>query len=290
MESNLQLQNRNKFSPLHLYTPSHGSEDHRKGKGKGEQKQQEAKRIQANFSSVSGGDLRCAGKMAPAKSGERASSFAMACSLLSRYVRENGAAAGELGLGIRAEADVQRTPADGDKGAARKEAMDLFPQNAGFGSEAAVQEGPDAREQEKRQLTIFYGGKVLVFNDFPAEKAKDLMQLASKGTSAAQNSGLLPSSTTATVTDSTKVTSLPAQPNAVINSQKNAADIPQAPKASLRRFLEKRKDRLSATAPYQGSPSDATPVKKETPESQPWLGLGPQIANPDLSLRQECNQ
>lgn len=27
----------------------------------------------------------------------------MACSLLSRYVRENGAAAGELGLGIRGE-------------------------------------------------------------------------------------------------------------------------------------------------------------------------------------------
>lgn len=41
-------------------------------------------------------------KMASAKSGERgSSSFAMACSLLSRYVRQNGAAAGELGLGIR---------------------------------------------------------------------------------------------------------------------------------------------------------------------------------------------
>ncbi|KAF0901598.1 hypothetical protein E2562_003569 [Oryza meyeriana var. granulata] len=46
--------------------------------------------------------------MASAKTGERASSFAMACSLLSRYVRQNGAAAGELGLGIRGEADAQK--------------------------------------------------------------------------------------------------------------------------------------------------------------------------------------
>jgi hypothetical protein len=40
---------------------------------------------------------------------ERASSFAMACSLLSRYVRENGAAAGELGLGIRGEPCVSES-------------------------------------------------------------------------------------------------------------------------------------------------------------------------------------
>lgn len=78
------------------------------------------------------------------------------------------------------------------------------------------------REQEKRQLTIVYGGKVLVFDDFPSEKAKDLMQMASKGASAVQSSGLLPSSATATVTDSTKV-SMPAPPAAVVNAGKNAA-------------------------------------------------------------------
>jgi jasmonate ZIM domain-containing protein len=32
---------------------------------------------------------------------EGTSSFAMACNLLSRYVKQNGAAAGELGLGIK---------------------------------------------------------------------------------------------------------------------------------------------------------------------------------------------
>ncbi|KAF8698712.1 hypothetical protein HU200_034964 [Digitaria exilis] len=225
--------------------------------------------------------------MAPAKSMERASSFAMACNLLSRYVRENGPAAGELGLGIRAEAaEAQKTSADAEKG---KETMDLFPQNTGFGSDASCLSMTLLREKEKRQLTIFYAGKVLVFDDFPAEKAKDLMQMAGKGASVAQDSGSLPLPTVATVTDSTKVAAVPAAPIPVVSAQRNAADIPQAPKASLRRFLEKRKDRLTAKAPYQGSPSDATPVKKEMPESQPWLGLGPQTANPDLSLRWEHN-
>ena len=42
---------------------------------------------------------------ASARQGERASSFAMACSLLSRYVRQNGAAPAELGLGISSKGE-----------------------------------------------------------------------------------------------------------------------------------------------------------------------------------------
>ncbi|ONM53554.1 nucleic acid binding [Zea mays] len=60
-------------------------------------------------------------------------------------------------------------------------------------------------------------------------------------------------------------------------------DMPITRKASLHRFLEKRKDRLNANGPYQTSPSDAAPVKKE-PESQAWLGLGPNAVKSNLNL------
>jgi len=81
------------------------------------------------------------------------------------------------------------------------------------------------REKEKHQLTIFYAGKVLVFDNFPAEKANDLMQMAGKGASVSQNSGLLPSPGVAAVnvTDSTKVAAVPAAPIPLVSAQKYAA-------------------------------------------------------------------
>lgn len=44
-------------------------------------------------------------------------------------------------------------------------------------------------------------------------------------------------------------------------------DLPIARKASLTRFLEKRKDRITARAPY-GSPAVTKPA-----ETKSWLGL-----------------
>ncbi|KAM0872593.1 hypothetical protein ACQ4PT_038613 [Festuca glaucescens] len=143
--------------------------------------------------------------------------------------------------------------------------MELFPQSFGLGvvQDAAA---PDAtREQEKQQLTIFYGGKVLEFNDFPADKAKGLMQMAGKGNPVIQN-------VSAPVTVTKVQAAAPALESSLPAAQVDAHK-PAHWKASLHRFLEKRKDRLHAKAPYQDSPSDATPVKKE-PENQAWLGHG----------------
>nr|CAD1832292.1 unnamed protein product [Ananas comosus var. bracteatus] len=96
---------------------------------------------------------------------------------------------------------------------------------------------------------------------------------------------------TPTVAPSPATSSLAVQANnAPKPAQPNLSDLPLVRKASLHRFLEKRKDRLNAKAPYQvtASPLAAAPTKKE--ESESWLGLGPQVPRPSLSLSSEGTQ
>ncbi|KAL0909480.1 hypothetical protein M5K25_020354 [Dendrobium thyrsiflorum] len=223
------------------------------------------------------------------------SSFSLTCSLLSQYIKEKGCPA-DLGLGrptrlldpaVIGKPEAYRPPttmsllpgvdASGDDMAGEKDDV------SALNSTKSVELFPlqPAKQPEKAQLTIFYGGKVLVFDNFPAEKAQDLMQLASKGSGlGVQNFSLTPPSTPADLPSCPAPSNPPASfpPRA----QPSFSDLPIARKASLHRFLEKRKDRITAKAPYQLSSSEgsksAVSVKKEE-ICQPWLGLGPQISN-----------
>ncbi|KAJ3673661.1 hypothetical protein LUZ60_005653 [Juncus effusus] len=216
-----------------------------------------------------------------AKIGEK-TSFTVACGLLSQLVREKGNLA-NLNLGSN---EVSRTPKtmnlfpglDDSSEKMEKELqkenhanenildskknenleMELFPRNSVFSNDKE-----ESKESNAAQLTIFYGGKVLVFENCPSEKAKDLMELATKSISIPHSSSSTP-------------TQIQIHTEAPKSTQPTTSDLPIMRKASLQRFLAKRKDRISEKAPYQvpDSPIVAS-VKKVKNES--WLGLGPNV-------------
>ncbi|KAK9275681.1 hypothetical protein L1049_022948 [Liquidambar formosana] len=213
------------------------------------------------------------------------SMFSHTCSLLREYLKERPL--GELSRGMALGLDgngnpesfrpagatttinlfptIENPPAIPARNMAKPrnlKSMDLFPQQAGFGSSVLKEDAPkmvdysmnksSTTEPEKAQMTIFYAGQVLVFNDFPAEKAKEVMLLASMGSSknpsafstdsvknSADSGSLIPSSSTVVP----KLGNNSVQERNQQPPQPIVCDLPIARKASLTRFLEKRKDR-----------------------------------------------
>ncbi|KAG5061353.1 hypothetical protein AAZX31_01G190700 [Glycine max] len=148
-----------------------------------------------------------------------------------------------------------------------------------------------SKEPRGSQMTIFYGGQVLVLDDIQADKAKDIMSFAGKGMSQNQNdcAYTFPATTSATpsrpfpflmniipTTANNSVQDHPQTPSKPV-----ICDLPLARKASLHRFLEKRKDRIAARAPYQTSNHMA--ALNKLAESKPWLTLAPKSPQQDES-------
>ncbi|KAL6883354.1 hypothetical protein ACP4OV_010768 [Aristida adscensionis] len=143
--------------------------------------------------------------------------FAAACGVLSRYVR--AAAAAEA-----PEAEARPPPAV---------AVALLPLMPG----ADVPALAPAQQEEDHEagpapapapLTIFYGGRVVVLDDVPADRAAELLRLAAAA--AGSNGGARVPAVAAAAGD----------------------DLPMARKASLQRFMEKRRCRVAARAsPYR---------------------------------------
>ncbi|KAF8034001.1 hypothetical protein BT93_C0316 [Corymbia citriodora subsp. variegata] len=252
------------------------------------------------------------------------SSFSHTCSLLSQYLKEKGSF-GDLSLGISPAADATGAPGmsrqaastmnlfpvcEGARNAESRniEFMDLFPQKAGFGStkEDASKMNSSSlskKEPETAQMTIFYAGQVIVLNDFPADKAKEVILAASKASSLNQHRAAAPNLAKSKPARAPSYAKIPVESGVVVSSNPSpvpalsanaiqehvrrpteplACDLPIARRASLHRFLEKRKDRLTARAPYlmnspttsSGSAAAAPPKPAET---KPWLGLAAQL-------------
>lgn len=190
--------------------------------------------------------------------------FAVTCGLLRQYMREQGGngarclAPAAVAVGLMPAAPPEDAAADHQAPLAETTTttvLELFPQQAGTLKD-------DQQSQRKRKLvimepaeraplTIFYGGKMVVFDDFPAEKAEEIMQLAGSG-------------------------STPAGAQNALGQPSSLTDMPLARKVSLKRFLEKRKNRLTAADPYppaevasESTSTTTKPVVKE--ESAPWV-------------------
>lgn len=174
--------------------------------------------------------------MAMAASAESKSRrFALACGVLSQYVKA------EQKLSQSTAAPRATTT------------LSLMP-GADVGHEQE-QEQASTTEQAQAQapLTIFYGGRMVVFEDFPAEKAAEVMRMA------------------ATAGASAPAPVAPVAPAL-------GGDMPIMRKASLQRFFEKRKDRLGArqAAPYARPAAAAakdSSEKSSSSSSSSWLGL-----------------
>ncbi|RID45805.1 hypothetical protein BRARA_I02503 [Brassica rapa] len=118
----------------------------------------------------------------------RKSSFSQTCSRLSQSLKENDSF-GDLSLGMSCKPEVNAAPMETAQDVKPK---NLFPRQPSFSSSSSslpmkedvlkMTQTTTTRYPQTAPLTIFYNGEVIVFSDFSAEKAKEVMDLASKGT------------------------------------------------------------------------------------------------------------
>ncbi|KAJ0091396.1 hypothetical protein Patl1_13628 [Pistacia atlantica] len=260
------------------------------------------------------------------------SSFSQTCSLLSQYLKERGGF-GDLSLGMsctieaNGTSEAPRRPAattmnlfpifekSGDvlpqnaAAAPRNlESMNFFPQLTGFAAKKDVPVDSSfnksvAAEPQTAQMTIFYGGQVIVFNDFPADRANEIMLLAGQGSSqghstttlnplASSLSAKTPIESTSPVT-TTSLVKNPTEPSCSVPSSSNLMTEHVQPKprpvtcgntsCSIYRLLGEihstgswRREKIGSLPEHLTNQLTQKALPNKAAESKSWLGLAAQ--------------
>ncbi|GAB2267509.1 hypothetical protein Dimus_002490 [Dionaea muscipula] len=219
-------------------------------------------------------------------------SFSQKCNLLSQYLKEKKRPFADLNLGCLESKGGGSSTNDGTF--SRQTSMNLFPQQAAaafsyhhhrhyYDKPAAA--ATAAAADPSGQMTILYDSRVVVFNDLPADKAMEIMELARRGCD--------PAATKSAVGGVNHLTAPPppaVNNNVIVRSFSFGCDLsrgdrlkacylPIARQASLHRFFERRKERITARAPYSltkpeaGSADQSKLTNDLITYSSSWLGL-----------------
>ncbi|KHG16464.1 Protein TIFY 11B -like protein [Gossypium arboreum] len=192
----------------------------------------------------------------------------------------------------------------------------FFPEIRSFGVSSSKEDTnrmtdfrkPAKVEPKNSQMTIFFGSQVAVFNDFPADKFKEIMDLlASHGCSTASGGVVdtvmekvkskivqiepsnheIPDLNVATATGNSPP---PPHDSSVEWHQyggSGSSDLRIARRNSLHKFFEKRKERATARAPYQvnNARGSTPPPKPNENKSSHEEGQSSKEALRDLDLK-----
>ncbi|KAF8106064.1 hypothetical protein N665_0147s0022 [Sinapis alba] len=229
------------------------------------------------------------------------SNFTRRCSLLSRYLKEKGSFGNidlglirkpESDLGLPGNSDQQEKQNVMHKANSELKAINVLGEpSSSSGGKAKATNLIEPSDPGSSQLTIFFGGKVLVYTEFPVDKAKEIIQVAKQAKPVTD----INIQTQVNVHNKSHM----ALPD--LNEPTDSADVKQqqnqlveriARRASLHRFFAKRKDRSVARAPYQVNQNTGShhyPPKPETVHGQ-QLEQGQSSQQPDNAVAQTVSQ
>ncbi|XP_038681167.1 protein TIFY 10A-like isoform X2 [Tripterygium wilfordii] len=166
------------------------------------------------------------------------SNFAQTCNLLSQYVKERRSFGDHITLGIAPKGGEHQTCRSPTEPVTLNLLSTMENSSAEDTTTVTATTTKAPAGAETAPMTILYGGRVFVFNDFRADKAKEVMELAAMGKSSARSGS--DSTNNVKGDDVSNVVLSKLGPNLTATSR---PDMPIMPRNSLHRFFEKRKER-----------------------------------------------